>query len=217
MSKIDDIKKINIPNKNKFGDLTPDEIIMVIIEALNKNNIEVLYENVTVLSFLEFPEIFSLLGYPSFPDGKRVHDCLLHLGKHGKRLIVGDRKKGFDFSDKGKVILEEIYGKIKFSDEENYVKPQPPKTKEIQMIQWIKSTPAYNKFLEKNNDGISEYEIRSLLRGTNLSTSEYLQKSLDVYISYAQTAKEEEVLIFLRLVEKKWKHLFQRIKLRGNK
>jgi len=74
-----------------------------------------------------------------------------------------------------------------------------------------------SKFLEKNNDGISEYEIRSLLRGTNLSTSEYLQKSLDAYISYAQTAKEEEVLIFLRMVEKKWKHLFQRIKLRGNK
>lgn len=217
MDKINKIKQIKIHDKNKFGDMTPDEIIMVVIESLKENDIEILYENVTTLAFLEFPEVFSLLGYSTLPDGKRVHDCLLHLGKHGKRLIVGDRKKGFEFSDKGKVTLEEIHNKIKSSTGKIPIKKQPPKTKELQMIQWIKTTTAYNKFLEKRVDAITEYEIRRLLRGTNLSTPEYLRKSLDAYLAYAKVLEDTETMIFLKTIGKKWNHLFQKIKVRKSK
>ena len=75
---------------------------MIVIKTLKDNKIEVLYENVTALAFIEITYVFSLLGYPSFPDGKRVHVCLFHLGTHGKRLIMENRQKGSDFSGLGK-------------------------------------------------------------------------------------------------------------------
>lgn len=211
MSDQEKIEKIKIQNKEKYEGLTNDEIIMVLIDVLRKNHIEVLFENLAVLSFLQFPERFQLLGYSSFLDAKRVHDCIFHLGKHGKELLVGNRARGFNFSEKGESALSKIIGG---KEGKGY---KAPITKETRILSWIKLTPAYKKFMDNNSEEITEYEVKNLLRATNVSTPSYLRNSLDSYGAYAEKLNDSSVIKFVLFIKKKYSSLFVVKKLRGKK
>jgi len=191
------IEEIKLQNKEKYKGLTNDEVIMILIDILRKNNIEVLFENLAVFSFMQFPERFQLLGYPSFLDAKRVHDCILHLGKHGKKLLIGDRMRGFNFSEKGEFALDKIIGGKKGK---GY---SAPLTKETKILNWIKLNSAYKKFTENKGEEITEYEVKNLLRATNVSTQSYLRNSLDSYVAYAEKLNDSGVIKFMLFIKKK--------------
>ncbi len=191
------MEEIKIQNKEKYEGLTNDEVIMILIDVLRKNNIEVLFENLAVFSFMQFPERFQLLGHPSFLDAKRVHDCILHLGKHGKNLLIGDRTRGFNFSEKGESALDKIIGGKKGK---GY---SAPLTKETRILNWIKLNSAYKKFIENKGEEITEYEVKNLLRATNVSTPSYLRNSLDSYESYAEKLNDLSVIKLILFIKKK--------------
>ena len=207
------IKRIKIKNKNKYNNLTNDEVILTLIDLLKKNDIEPLVENIVVLAFLQFPERFQLLGYPSYPDSGRVQYSLLHLGKHGKGLLLGSRGGGFDFSEKGKNFLIGIFKDKK--RQKGYDPISPIKTKETRILNLIKLSPAFKKFKEGKNKEIIEYEVRNLLRATNTSTNEYLLNNLETYMTYADKLNEKIILEFLKIIKKNWSSLFIKPKIRS--
>ena len=205
--------------KNFFDNIKPfedqdinidlDRLVLFAVSKLEDNDIEPTYDNIVVTTFKLFPKRFSLIGFPNFPDGKRIHDCLWHCTYKTKRWLFGNPKSGYKITRKGKYILEGtkkiLRGEIKVTKEYEL----KAKRKEVFFINLIKKSNAYKKYLKHKTDEITEQEIKEMLRGGIATSKEILKRNLEKYIEYANVIDAVSVKAFLKLIKKEWRQLFE--------
>src|SRR5271157_3228177 len=81
------------------------ELAAYAVKVLIDNQMDCSYENVAVLLFKLFPEKFSLVGFPEYPDGKRVLNSISLDARHGG-YVLGGRSMGWRLTDKGNEVAE---------------------------------------------------------------------------------------------------------------
>lgn len=208
MTETDFFDKLIPMKKEQYRRINNDRLVVYGVFLLEKNAIEPTFDNVVVTVFKVFPDRFSLIGFPQYPDAKRVHDCLWHCTYKTKNWLNGNAKSGFRLTEKGKYILEETFNKMKSRIKVGKVFDTKARRKEVFFIDWIKRTGAFKKFTNGEGTSISEVEVREFLRVSNDATKDVMLQNVKKYRKYAKKIDDTLVEDFLDFIERKWRKLF---------
>jgi hypothetical protein len=186
-----------------------DRLIIYAVSVLEGKDIEPTFDNVVVTAFRLFPTRFSLIGFPTYPDAKRVHDCLWHCTYKTKMWLSGNPKSGFTLTDKGKHVLNDVRSRLMGEVEVARDFETGARRKEVFFIGLLKKTSAFRKFAAGNADAISPMEVREMLRVGNEASKEILCKNIRRFSEYSRRLGVEDVEKFLQFVRAKWRDLFE--------
>jgi len=192
-----------------FSHVDNDRLILYVVSILVERDIEPTFDKIVVTAFKIFPSRFSLIGFPQFPDAKRVHDCLWHCTYKTKMWLSGNAKSGFGITEKGRYVLDETKRRLSGEVEVSKEFATKARRKEVYFVELLKRTSAFRKFTEGKGNSISTVEIRELLRVGNETSKEIIQKNLQRYSEYAQKLEAKDVKEFLKFVQTKWSDLFE--------
>jgi len=195
--------------KEQYKQINNDRLVVYGVYLLEKNGIEPTFDNVVVTVFKLFPDRFSLIGFPNYPDAKRIHDCLWHCTYKTKHWLNGNAKSGFSLSKKGRYILEETFDRMKGKIKIGKVFDTKVRRKEVFFIDWMKRTGAFKKYTNGEGDSISEVEVREFLRVSNDASKDVMRQNLEKYGEYARKIDDHLVQEFLKFIRRMWGSLFE--------
>jgi hypothetical protein len=202
------VESLEAIGKEVFSHIDNDRLILYAVSILGESEIEPTFDSVVVAAFKLFPSRFSLIGFPEYPDAKRVHDCLWHCTYKTKMWLSGNAKSGFNITEKGRYILKETKRRLSGEVEAPRKFGTKARRKEVYFIDLLRKTSAFRKFTVGNGNTISSMEIRELLRVGNEASKEILRKNLQRYLEYAQKLEASDAQEFLKFVQTKWGDLF---------
>ncbi len=200
------ILRLKAVELSKYEDVDLDHLVVYAIGQLERIGAELSLENVVVASFKLFPQKFSLLGFPDYPDANRVVKRLWDFTskKTKKPWLGGKIRQGFVITERGRAHIKEA-GDI-LEGQFRVVKKSPSQTRrEELLLKEVMLSPAYLKFVEKKNDLISEGDLCYLLQGTLDSDRVMLKENFSVLRNYAIELKREDLLVFFDWLEQRFK------------
>jgi len=173
-------------------------------------------ESIAVTAFKLFPDRFSMLQFPEYPDYMRVFTAVrMHL----KKYVEGDMKKNsFLLNGKGRIFAEEVLERIE-SGTGSSLKPKAEfkRKKNTKLILAVTKTTGFKKFEDKNLDKINRFDVCETLHCTTEASDEHLRSNLATLqqmanqiapnLSYKKEA--EEVLQYLTYADKNWTRLMK--------
>jgi len=202
------IEKLKCFESLRYKKIDLDRLIMYVIGELEKINVDLSFENVTVAAFKIFPEKFSLLGYPEYPDSNRVHNCLWRCSDKPKQWLGGKLRQGFIINEKSRIIIGEAEKMLNGFSIKGSKASSKTRRKEM-LLSEVLSSSAYKKYLDGKKSAIKKQDICFLLQGTLDSSQELLKGNLKIYIKYADELENNDAKEFLLWVEKNIDSLFK--------
>jgi hypothetical protein len=170
------LQDIQSVEPQRYDGIDLDHLLLVSVDEIQNRGMPVTFENIVAASFMLFPKKFSLIGYPQWPDGKRVHDAIFHCTYKTKQWLAGKKKHGYSFTAKG---LEELEKTRAWIDNTAQISKQAPsKTRRAEKLaDHIKSAAAYTKYSSDDESSISKSDICALLQVTLDTPMEILQSN----------------------------------------
>lgn len=192
--------------ESKYSDIGMNELIVYTTFKLSKEKGTITREELVLGAFKLFPKKFSLKGHDNWPDSavidKRWLDC-----RH-KEYLSGTNTEGLSILPKGIELVQLTEKKLKISSNQNkYRKDNRTRSGKISTI--MQNSDGYKKFLKNNNiDEINEFDLREILHCTMDSTQEILNQSYIELSQHLKASNENEMLVFLENIKKKYISLF---------
>ncbi len=197
---------------NLYRDISLDELVTYSIFILLEESKEATFENIVAKCFELFPEKFSLVGYPQWPDSTRVTKSWLRCRTDFK-YIKGTVKSGFKLTSKGLEVIERVQRRLKRPVSEKIIVSQKKareRSKEEQFISELEKSEVFKRYLIDNEKmEISHFEFCDMLYCTLESSPKALKDNLEKLKGYAQKLNNNEVLKFLIYSENKLPHLLK--------
>jgi hypothetical protein len=202
------IENLSSVSKEKYANIDLDHLMMYAMGKLHKLDANLSFENAVVAAFKLFPNKFSLIGYPEFPDSNRVDQCLWRCSKH-RQWIGGKSRQGFMITERSELVIHEV--------EEMLEKGLPQKSRNISqsrrkeaLLAEVKDSSAYKKYYSGNGSEITEAELSFLLQGTLDSSHKLLEDNLAALKNFAQSLNNQEILDFIEWIETNFKSFFKK-------
>lgn len=190
-----------------------DELVTYSIYILLEENKEATFEKVVAKSFEIFPDKFSLVGYPQWPDSARVNKSWLRCRTDFK-YIKGSVKTGFKLTSKGLDAVARVQQRLKSPRSERFSLSQKKthaRTKEEQFINELEKSEVFQRYLEDHEDAeISHFEFCDMLYCTLESSAHILKDNLNKLKEYSQKYKRSDLFNFLLFAEKKFARLLKK-------
>ncbi len=199
------IERLEPSDPEKYQNVDLNHLVMYAVGQLEKVNADLSFENVVVASFKLFPKKFSLLGFPSYPDAKRVHDCLFRCTFKTNQWLGGKTRQGFVITDRSRIFIKEAKDLLHGVTSTKKKVTSRTRRKES-LLEEVVSSPAYLKYSKGNDDSISEGDFCFLLQGTLDSSRDTLKKNLAVLKRFAAELQREEISKFLNWLEGRFKN-----------
>lgn len=197
---------------NLYRDISLDELVTYSIFLLQEEEKEATFENIVAKCFELFPEKFSLIGYPQWPDSARVNKSWLRCRTDFK-YIKGSVKSGFTLTSKGLEVVERIQKRLKRPVSEKFIvskKKARERSKEEKFINELEKSEVFKRYLiDHEQTEISHFEFCDMLYCTLESSAKALKENLYKLKEYAQRLNRREALNFLIFAEKKFSHLLK--------
>jgi len=193
-----------------------DPLVIVALFKLYDSQESTSMESIAVTAFKLFPDRFSMLQFPEYPDYMRVFTAVrMHL----KKYVEGDMKKNsFLLNGKGRIFAEEVLERIE-SGTGSSLKPKAEfkRKKNTKLILAVTKTTGFKKFEEKNLDKINKFDVCETLHCTTEASDEHLRSNLATLqqmanqiapnLSYKKEA--EKVLQYLTYADENWTRLMK--------
>jgi hypothetical protein len=185
-----------------------DPLVIVALFKLYDSQESTSMESIAVTAFKLFPDRFSMLQFPEYPDYMRVFTAVrMHL----KKYVEGDMKKNsFLLNGKGRIFAEEVLERIE-SGTGSSLKPK------AKLILAVTKTTGFKKFEDKNLDKINKFDVCETLHCTTEASDEHLRSNLATLqqmanqiapnLSYKKEA--EQVLQYLTYADENWTRLMK--------
>ncbi len=197
-------------SSSQYQNITIDELVTYSIFSLQEDGEEATFEKIVAKCFELFPEKFSLIGYPQWPDSTRVTKSWLRCRTDFK-YIKGTVKTGFKLTTKGLVVVERVQKKLRRPVSEKMIvaqKKASERSKEEQFIKQLEKSEIFNKYLlEGENIEISHFEFCDMLYCTMESSAKILKENLEKLKDYSQILNRDRVIDFLQFIENKFSYL----------
>lgn len=197
---------------NLYRDISLDELVTYSIFLLQEEKKEATFENTVAKCFELFPEKFSLIGYPQWPDSARVNKSWLRCRTDFK-YIKGTVKSGFTLTSKGLEVVERIQKRLKRPVSEKFIvskKKAHERSKEEKFINELEKSEVFKRYLiDHEQTEISHFEFCDMLYCTLESSAKALKENLYKLKEYAQRLNRREALNFLIFAEKKFSYLLK--------
>ena len=194
-------------------DFTLDKLVTVGLLKLEEGKLVKSFDNVVVILHKLFPEKFSLITYPEYPDSIRVDNTLRLDAKKHSNYLTGNRVHGYELTSLGKITAEDTL--IQLDSKNSKIVKQRTDTQRnraTRAIGGVGNSDAFKKFSTKQFREIDRFDICSFLHGTLETDDEKLLSNLKVLKRFAKdigNLKEYEelskkTLEFFDYVEKNW-------------
>jgi len=187
------------------------------ILKLHEVEMDTSYDNITVILYKLFPEKFSLINFPEYPDTLRVNRALTsHCITAG--YVKGNLKTNFyTLTISGRKIAEELLGKIEVGTKSQTKRSDLKRSKYIRLVQAVTETSGFKKFLTKDYEEIKKFDICESLHCTIDADEDLVKSNFDTLVDYASNAKKFEnfakisqsVLDYLEHIESNWEKLMK--------
>src|SRR3989338_501786 len=128
----EEILRLQTVDLSKYEDIDLDRLAIYAISQLEKIGAELSFENAVMASFKLFPQKFSLLGFPDYPDANRVMKCLWRLTSKVKPWLSGKIKQGFVVTERGRAHIKEVEDILR--GQYQVVKKSPSKTRREELL-----------------------------------------------------------------------------------
>jgi len=193
-----------------------DKLVTVGMLLLEKAGIEKNFENIVVILHKLFPQKFSLISFPQYPDTIRVDNTLRLDCKHSK-FVTGNRVKGFRLTTIGRNIAEDAISDLKQGKRTTIKqKSSQRRGRATRAISGVQESEAFQKYSTKKFKEIKKFDVCEVLHGTLDTDEESLKMNLSVLHQYANDIKNItqykdlaiSVLGFFDYIEKNWEAFF---------
>jgi hypothetical protein len=197
-------------DESKYAQIDKDRLVLYAVHVLEENRIEPTFEKVIAAAFKLFPKMFSLLGFPEYPDSRWIYYSLWHCVYQSKGWLSGSPTSGYHVTLKGKKIVSEtlkaLSGKI-FAPKKVASKQE---RKEIHFLNLLEKSNAFQKYASREAKDITEMEIRIMLRTRKDTPRDIVALNLKKYVEYAKIADRPKIVEFLEYIRnsRKWADLF---------
>ena len=162
-----------IPEK-KYATVDLDHLVMYAVGVLGSLGVDLSFENIVVAAFRLFPNKFSLLGYSSYPDAKRVHKCLRRCTYKTRQWLGGKERQGFAITERSEQVIAKSRCMIEVAGLVPGRAHSATRRKE-RLLSEVESSLAYVKILKGESDSVSEGDFCFLLQGTLDSSGQTLR------------------------------------------
>ena len=166
-----------------------DRAVVYGVYFLETHGIEPTFQRICVTCFKLFPESFSFVEFPEYPDSRVVRNCLLHCVYKTKEWLVGSDKTFYSVTEKGKDNVIPIFKKLIDSNMDieslphlmkiRGTKKDPlvtkPTDKEVNFVNEIKHSKGFTLY-NKNREQIKSVDIKKSLGGDRYVSEVFLDK-----------------------------------------
>ena len=187
------------------------------ILKLHNAEIDANFENVTVILYKLFPEKYSLVGFPEFPDTLRVNRAMTsHCITAG--YIDGTLKRNSYFlTPKGRIVAEDLLDQIESGTTSQRKRSDLKQSKYIRLVKGVSDTTGFEKFSAKHLKEIKKFDVCESLHCTIDADEEHLKRNLEMLVLHASNTKKisnftvisESVLEYLQYIESNWEELMK--------
>ena len=208
MTEQDKIRRLKPFDEGKYENVDLDHLVMYVMSQLDRIGVDLSFENAVVAAFKIFPKKFSLLGFPWYPDAKRVHDCLFRCTFRTKQWLGGKTSQGFTITDRSKIFIQEAESLLAG------VMPQKKKAtsqtrRKEKLVAEVVSSAGYGKYTAGKKDSITEADVCFLLQATLDSSRETLRRNLGSLRTFAKELRRHDIVRFLDWLEERFKNLLR--------
>jgi hypothetical protein len=190
-----------------YSNITLDELVTYCVFLSQEEKKEVTFENIVANCYERFPDKFSLVGYPQWPDSARINKSWLRCRTDFK-YIKGSVKSGFVLTEKGIDVVARVQKKLRSSKSEKEIvnkKRTAARSREEQFIKEIEKSEIFQKYLKfSENIEVSHFDFCDLLYGTLETSADVLNRNLNTLKEYASRLGKGNILNFLTFLEKKF-------------
>lgn len=198
----------------KYHSLSNDSLLCYALERLASQSVPPTFENIAVAAFKLFPETFSLVGYPNYPDATRVNRTLLHARPKYRDLVVGNAKSGYALTQKGQSVaqqvsidLESLGGAARVKDATEAASKRTFTGHAI--VRQIEQSDIYQHWRDGQLDSVGDYEVWDFLEAVPYTDKSVLRDILKKYREGATLSDRQDLLEFLSWVSKRYRDVFQ--------
>jgi hypothetical protein len=195
----------------RYQGVSLDKLAAAGIYKLNRAGIECTCEKVVVAIYKLFPEKFSMLSFPEYPDSSRIVTTL-RLGCRQSGCVTGNAVSGFSLTEVGRLDAEDTLNKI----ESGTAVPDRTtaayrRSRETRLIKETQSSIAFQEYQAGKMP--KRFDVCDLLHGSDDTEENILTSNLRTLRRYAEILKlhteyrelATSVLAFIRYIEKNWK------------
>jgi hypothetical protein len=208
MEKIMDNKKIEdliAMEKDRYENIGLDYLTMFTVGELEKMDLNLSLENIVVAAYKLFPDKFSLLGFPKYPDAIRVEKCLWRFISKNKQWLGGKSHQGFYITDRSRVFIQKAHEKI-FGDISDKKKIPSKTRRKEKILAEIVSTDIFRKYQKNLVNEISYSDFCYILQGTLDTSAEILYGNYIALKNIAEELNNSEIKKFLEFLVTKFRY-----------
>jgi hypothetical protein len=186
-----------------YDSIDLDRLIVYSLWRLEKINVPLYFDVVTVAAFKLFPGKFSMATFPEYPDTNRTNKAVRRLTDEKRRnWATGNVENGFYLTDLGREIAGEVEQTLNATTEGQ--KPAP-----VTRSRGRSSTDDLNEIREsdffkqwKDGEKPNPHEFFAFLKAAPYTPKDRLVERLKQFQSLASDTKDTEIQSFLDWVFK---------------
>ena len=201
---------------SRYRNLTLDKLAVVGIQRLLLNGLECTFDNIVVALHRLFPEKFSLISFPQYPDSIRV-DNTLRLDCRHSRYVTGNRVKGFALTELGKIAAENtvrlLESAVRIRSTATVPLTGERRNRATRLIREVRDSEGFKKY--QTGGSLSRFDVSDVLHGSLDTEDDILRRNLltlKTYVNMLRLLDEyqelaDSVLRFLDFVESHWEEI----------
>ena len=193
-----DVENITSLAQDIYEGVELQKLILYTMFVLDENHIVPSMENIIVASFKLFPKSFEMEGFPQYPDGMRISKTVKYL--HENYFLTGKKRHGYSMTDKARGAEKDIKALVKTYGIKNSMHMRRTEA----MLNTMKKSPAYAKFMNEKPDTITESELCHILQGVSSTPRSQLRETMNILRDAAKDYKEALLLELLDYLENKF-------------
>jgi len=199
-----------------YQNISLDDLVVVAVGSITSKGETATFERMVAECFYLFPERFSLLGYPEWPNAALVNKAWLRC-RTDKGLLTGSVAEGFRLTEKGRTIEQATLRRLgtKPAEKENIsanIKTGNKRTAEGRVVMRIEQSAAYRKYQKSKVESITEFDLVDLLFCSIETDPAVLLRNYKAFRDAAKVYQRKDLLEFLEQLKRIYPERFRRTK-----
>ncbi len=177
------------------GISTTDQLVYAAYQ-MDANGVKLTFEPIVVAAFRMFPETFSLVGFPGYPDASRVGRTLLQCRPKYRGTIRGGASSGFVITELGRVRAAQVAERLAGGQPQvRRGRRRAPRAVLDRIEQEVRDSAAFSSW--RDNEPVSEYDFYYFLHLLPGASKESIRENFGAINDVAKGSQDAQVYNFL--------------------
>jgi hypothetical protein len=206
------LKELEPLLQEQYSGVNNDHLLTYAIELLSRTTIPLTFENIVVAVFRLFPECFSLIGFPEYPDAAKINRTLLHCRPKYRNLIIGNASNGYRLTSAGELTAQNVQKhflrEVDIRDRKTHKKKPDRTYTGLKIVNRIENSVLYQLWRQNRTNEIGSFEIWSFLDTAPYTDKTVLRQILRDFKDAVHMNQREDLMEFLHWIQDKYQDIF---------